>query len=157
MSLLPEKNKKQNLPEIKTELKPLTYNGKILLAWGEAISGNREIRDWLIKNGYPELGMFVFALYNKDDARNWLMENGFAHLLAMINACEGNRNATLWLRERGYDVLATMAAAADGDRGAFDWLRQNGYADMSVIAARMRKVKDAIEEDNNDIHKISKE
>ena len=44
------------------------YPPKILVAWGEAISGNGEIRDWLIKNGYPELGLFTFALRNKDDA-----------------------------------------------------------------------------------------
>ena len=39
------------------------YSEKILLAWGEAIGGNLEIRDWLMKNGYPELGLFCFALY----------------------------------------------------------------------------------------------
>ena len=33
------------------------YPEKIVVAWGEAISGNIEIRDWLMKNNYPELGL----------------------------------------------------------------------------------------------------
>ena len=45
------------------------YPAKVLLAWGEAISGHVGLRDWLIRNGYPELGIFTFALRNKDDAR----------------------------------------------------------------------------------------
>ena len=52
----------------------LAYPKKILVAWGEAISGNSEIRDWLMKNGYPELGVFVFALHLKPDARQWLIK-----------------------------------------------------------------------------------
>ncbi len=42
-----------------------------------------EIRDWLIKNGYKELGLFTFALRNMDDARMWLVENGSPHLLEL--------------------------------------------------------------------------
>ena len=34
------------------------YPVKVLVAWGEAISGNAEFRDWLLGNGYPELGLF---------------------------------------------------------------------------------------------------
>ena len=37
------------------------YPAKVLLAWGEAIMGHAQLRDWLIKNGYPELGIFTFA------------------------------------------------------------------------------------------------
>jgi hypothetical protein len=156
MGLL-NKKKSNDLPVPSVPLQDLTYNGKILLAWGEAISGNREIRDWLIKNGYPELGLFVFALHNKDNARNWLMENGFAHLFALINGAEGNIEALRWLHLNGFDALEAMARAGDGDLDAFEWLRQHGYADLAVIAARIKKVKQEIEENNNDIHKISTE
>ncbi len=33
----------------------LDYPPKILIAFGETISGNTEIFNWLLKNGYPEL------------------------------------------------------------------------------------------------------
>ena len=38
------------------------YPVKILLAWGEAIGGNSEIRDWLIK-GYPGLIILFCTLF----------------------------------------------------------------------------------------------
>ena len=48
----------------KSSIKPINYPPKILVAWGEAISGNSKILDWLMKNGYPELGIFCHALKN---------------------------------------------------------------------------------------------
>jgi hypothetical protein len=65
------------------------YPAKVLLAWGEAISGHAELREWLIKNGYPELGIFTYALRNKADARKWLMDNGHPHLMAVRGALKG--------------------------------------------------------------------
>ena len=62
----------------------MEYPAKVLLVWGEAISGHVGLRDWLMKNGYPELGIFTFALRNKKEARQWLMDNGQPHLLAVI-------------------------------------------------------------------------
>ena len=44
----------------------MQYPAKVLLAWGEAISGNREIRDWLMQNGYPELALTCHALHLDD-------------------------------------------------------------------------------------------
>ena len=51
------------------------YPEKILLAWGEAIGGNVEIRDWLLKEGYPELGLFCYALYFDKKSCEWLLKN----------------------------------------------------------------------------------
>ena len=70
------------------------YSEKILLAWGEAIGGNLEIRDWLMKNGYPELGLFCFALYFDKKSSAWLLKNA-PHLLALIKAVEGKRCSNL--------------------------------------------------------------
>jgi hypothetical protein len=103
------------------------YPAKIILAWAEAISGNKDIRDWLMANGYPELSVFVFALHNQPEPRQWLMDNGFPHLMALINGAEGKPNAILWLRK----------------------------CDMATVAQRMRKVKNDIEENNSDVHRIS--
>ena len=58
----------------------MEYPAKVLLAWGEAISGHVGLRDWLMKNGYPELGIFTFALRNKKEARQWLMAVSYTQL-----------------------------------------------------------------------------
>jgi len=134
--------------------KGVKYPAKILVAWAEAISGNSEIRDWLIKNGYKELGLFTFALRNMDDARMWLMENGFPHFLALINGIEGNAQAVQWLESNGYKSLGIMAVAADGDKSAKEWLLKNDKL-LAMVALKMEFVKDEIERDNNDAHKIS--
>ena len=132
-----------------------SYSAKIILAWAEAISGNRDIRDWLMQNGYPELSVFVFALHNQPEPRQWLMDNGFPHLMALINGAEGKPNAILWLRANGYDILEKMARAADNSEDALLWLFENGYHDMATVALRMRKVKNDIEENNSDVHRIA--
>ncbi len=133
------------------------YPAKIIIAWAEAIGGNKEIRDWLMANGYPELGIFIFALHNKQEARDWLLTNGHPHLMALINGVEGNPNAILWLRKYELDVLAKMAQAGDNSEEAMIWLHANGFADMAKVAGKIRIIKNEIESSNNDMHKISPE
>ena len=133
------------------------YPAKILLAWSEAISGNVKIRDWLMKNGYPELALFVFALHHKADAREWLLKNKHPHLLALIEAAEGRALAMEWLRKNKLDVLEQMALCADDNDEALAWLIDHKFKEMALIAMKIREVKDDIEADNNDPHKISKD
>jgi len=135
----------------------IQYPAKIILAWGEAISGNTKIRDWLIQNGYPELGIFVFALYHKEDARAWLIKNGHEALMALINAAEGNKSAVKWLSTRGFEVILKIAQGADNDDRAINWLVNNKFSDLAVISHKIREVKNTIDDDNNDVHKISSE
>lgn len=130
------------------------YPVKILVAWGEAISGNASIRDWLMKNGYPELGLFTFALRNKDEAKIWLMENNFPHLLALINGIEGNPQALKWMELNGFKKLRLMALTADHDEKSGRLLAKNDKL-LLMLALKMGSIKDSIEEDNNDVHKIS--
>ena len=136
-------------------MKSVGYPSKVILAWGEAIAGNVAIREWLMANGYPELGVFVHALNNQDEARTWLMENKFPHLMALINGAEGNPNAILWLRNNKFDVLEKMARVADNHEESLIWLLEKGLPDMAAIAQRMCLVKNEIERRNNDIHSIS--
>lgn len=140
----------------KLPFKPLVYPAKIVVAWAEAIGGNTKIRDWLGKNGYPELYTFVFALHLKDEARDWLMKNNYPHLMALINASEGNKKALNWLAQYNYEALWFMAQAVDGDRPAMNWLLKN-HKDFAMVALRMKIVKDEIQTDNDDPHKMSKE
>ena len=71
------------------------YPTKIIVAWAEAISGNKTIRDWLTSNGYEELAAFTYALNLQDDARKWLMDNGHPELMALINGAEGDDNVCI--------------------------------------------------------------
>ena len=140
----------------KVEYKPLVYPAKILLAWGEAISGNPEIRDWLGKNGYPELYTFVFALNLKDDAREWLVKNKYPHLFALIQGVERNPQALKWLQDNGFETLFHMALAGDGNKESLNWLKLN-QRDFAHLAKKIQIRKDQIQLDNDDVHKMSPE
>ena len=141
-------------PVLKAPLKPLAYPPKILLAWGEAISGNKEIREWLLKNDYEELGIFVYALNNVSDARRWLMVNGYAHLLAMLTAAEGDQVAIDWLKKHRLEALMHMAAFIDGEKNSIVWLTQ--YDPLYAgLARKMRVIKLQIENNNDDPHRMS--
>ncbi len=131
------------------------YPPKIIVAWAEAIGGNKKIRDWLLKYDYKELGVFVFALWNKDDARDWLMKNGFPHLLALIRGAEGDEEAVRWLEKNNFGVLAKVALVGDGNEQAYRWLMDQSHRDMAYIGKKIEFIKDWIQRDNDDVHKIS--
>ena len=127
------------------------YPEKIIIAWGEAISGNIELRDWLMKNNYPELALFCYALYFAKRASDWLMKNT-PHLLATIKGVEGKKDAIHWLEINGFKLLARLAKAADDDNYQMRWLMLNDKL-FGAIAQRIKLVKDDIEQANNDVHR----
>lgn len=141
----------------KTKLQPLDYEPKIIVAWSQAISGNKRIWNWLNENGYEELAMSCYAIKLKDEARNWLQENGYAHLLAMINASEGNESAQKWLRVHKFELLYHIAMFVEADEMSVKWIAQNASSDIFLLATAIRKVKDEIEENHNDIHSFGKD
>ena len=51
------------------------YPAKILVAFGEAVGGNKEIHNWLLKNNYPELAVLSEAIRGSDEAVQWLLKN----------------------------------------------------------------------------------
>ena len=140
-----------------TPLKRIDYPAKIILAWAQAIQGNEDILNWLKDNGYEELYMATFAIKLKDEARNWLQDNGFAHLLAMINAAEGNESAQKWLFVHDFEILYRIALAVESEESSWNWLGQNAPADLFILAKTIKKVKDGIEENHNDIHSFRKD
>ncbi len=133
-----------------------TYPAKVLIAWGEAIAGNTELRDWLTRNGYPELGIFTFALRNKPEARDWLMKNGHPHLMAIITGIEGDKSALDWLERNGMTVLKHVALTGDGSDEDFQWLMDHGHRELAVIGNKMHQVKRKMDEDFGDYHKMPK-
>ena len=130
------------------------YPPKVLLAWAEAIKGNAKIRDWLTTNGFTELGVFCFAARNKDDARAWLLKH-HPHLMAMINGAEGNQQAVKWLFENKFKPLAYVAVAGDGYKDGHAWLLKNEHVELAAVARALYELKEEIERDNNDTHRIS--
>lgn len=135
----------------------VAYPEKIILAWAEAIDGNKEIRDWLMSNGYPELGLFVFALYHKREARQWLIDNKFPHLMAMIECAEGREQACQWLVKFDYALLEKVARIADNDEAAAQWMLDRDEKSLLRLALRMRSVKNEIQSKHDDMHFISPE
>ena len=133
------------------------YPAKVLLAWGEAIRGHAGLRDWLMKNGYPELGVFVFALHLKDEARTWLMKNGHPHLMAVITGIEGDKRALDWLGQHGMEALKHVALVGDGDEDAVRWLIAHDQKELARAALNMREVKRRIDEDHQDPHKYAQD
>ena len=140
---------------MKYDFKGIAYDIKILLAWGESITGNMKITEWLTKNGYPELGLFYYALRNEDRSRQWLLDNRFPHLLALISGIEGDKKALEWLTKHGYHLLHEMALVGDGDEAAFENLAKNNYKVFALLAKKMELVKDEIESNKKDFHKYN--
>ncbi|HBP45749.1 MAG TPA: hypothetical protein DD635_07580 [Flavobacteriales bacterium] len=134
----------------------MQYQAKVLLAFGEAISGNREIRDWLMQNGFPELALTCHAIQLDESARSWLMSNQHPHLMAMVSGAEGNSQAVRWLQKFGFNYLKDVALGADNDDEAIKRLIKAQQREWAGIALKIRSVKNQIERDNNDIHKISR-
>lgn len=154
------KNKKRKVNVENTQrttLKNLDYPAKIILAWSKAIDGDDQFLVWLKDNGYEELFMATYAILLKEEARKWLQDNGYAHLLAMINAAEGNESAKKWLETHNFDVLFHIACAVDDEVESLQWLGQNAPADIFILTKSIKKVKDEIEENHNDIHSFRKD
>lgn len=133
------------------------YPIKVLVAWGEAISGNRELRDWLLGNGFPELGLFVHAMHNQQSAREWLQQEGFPELMALCCGTEGDARAVQWLLNHGHITLANMARAADNDDDAMRILMEEPDRIWATLALKMRSIKNGIEERHNDWHSFNKD
>ncbi len=134
----------------------MEYPAKVLLAWGEAISGNQEIRDWLMSNGYPELALTCHALQHVESARSWLMSNAQPHLMALVRGSEGDARAVEWLEKFGYSYLKDVALGADNDDEAVTRLLKLNQREWAGIALKIRAVKNRIEAENNDMHRISR-
>lgn len=155
LDLFKNKSKKElSTVNERQQLKVTAYPIKILVAWGEAIDGNQQLRDWLIKNKFEELGMFCFALRNDSKAQSWLMKNGYPHFVALIKGIEGDKAAREWLVKNDFELLYHMSLAADGSVDAKRFLLTYDKV-YAALAKKMEKVKNDIEWSNNDIHSIN--
>lgn len=76
----------------------LNYEPKILVAFGEAVSGNNKIFHWLAENGYIELASLANCINSDNAAFFWLLKNGYPHLAILSNAMDGYEDATNGLK-----------------------------------------------------------
>ena len=135
-------------------LKQLEYPGKVLVAWREAIGGNVEFRDFLIRSPYKELGIFCFAILNDKKSRKWLLDNNYGHLLATIEGIEGKDSALVFLKKNGFDLLFHFARSADSWKDSQVWLQKKDKL-LYAISLKIEYVKDEIELRNQDPHKLN--
>ena len=135
-------------------LKQLEYPSKILIAWREAIGGNVEFRDFLIRSPYKELGIFCFAILNDKKSRKWLLDNNYGHILATIEGIEGKESALVFLKKNGFDLLFHFARSADSWEDSQTWLQKKDKL-LYAISLKIEFIKDEIELRNQDPHKIN--
>ncbi len=133
------------------------YPAKIVLAWAKAVDGDEKFVLWLNENGFSELAMATYAIYLKDEAREWLMKNGYPHLMALINAAEGNKKAQAWLLANKMELYFHMAMAIEDDWRSWDWIQKNCGIEIFIVTKSIKKIKDQIEENHNDIHSFRKD
>jgi hypothetical protein len=141
----------------KVPMQLFDYHPKIILAWAKAIEGNDDLMLWLKNNGYLELTTATYAIYLKDEARKWLLENGYPHLMAFINAAEGNETAQKWLLAHGFDEFYHMSLAIEDEKESWQWLGRNSTPEKIILTQTIKKVKDKIEENHNDVHSFGKD
>jgi hypothetical protein len=133
------------------------YPAKIVLAWAKAVDGDEKFVLWLNENGYSELVMATYAIYLKDEAREWLMNNGYPHLMALINAAEGNKKAQAWLLANKMELYFHMAMAIEDDMRSWVWIQNKCGIEVFILTKSIKKIKDQIEENHNDIHTFGKD
>ncbi|MCQ2264277.1 MAG: hypothetical protein MJZ70_08325 [Bacteroidales bacterium] len=103
----------------------LDYDPKILLAWGEALKGDRRFTDFLMNNGFPELAALARAILSDTDALQWLMENGYPEFSILSDAIDDEDEAIEWLEKAHCDFLSKFAAACRKDDAAIKWFVDN--------------------------------
>ena len=152
-----EQQRKPVVPKAKVEFASLNYPPKIILAWVKALEGNTDLSMFLLENGYEELFHTTNAIMLKQEARDWLMKNGYPHLMAMINAAEGNESAQRWLQVHGFELLYHVALAVEGEMESFAWLKTYSTPDVFLLTRTIKKLKDQIEFNHNDMYSFGKD
>ena len=56
-----------------------------------------EFFEWLMRNGYPELGALSRTIQGDHEAKDWLMEHGFPRLAAIDSVIDKEAKAEEWL------------------------------------------------------------
>jgi len=130
------------------------YPVKILIAFGEAISGKAKFLHWLKSNGYPELAATANALHVNDEAFDWLMKHKFPHYGAFVKAVWDDEKALEWLKKHQFEFLALFAEACNEVEDALAWLSDHDLKIFIAISQKIAAYKAKKNYDLTDYHKI---
>jgi hypothetical protein len=130
------------------------YPPKILLAFGEAISGNYKIHEWLLKNGYQELAALASSLQADIPAFEWLMKNGFPQYAAFSNAIDNDEGALNWLRQHKFTMMALIVDAAWLRKPSMLYLKKKKHDIYLRLAFKIRQLKEDQHRDYNSYYKF---
>ena len=129
------------------------YPAKILVTFGEAVSGKKFFFKWLVENGYPELAALANAIRADKEALNWLMKY-YPQYAVLSDAIDGEEKAFEWLKKYKFNLLIVLAEASRGSKKAIDWFIEK---DLKIFVMVSQKIKDVIvqqRKDNHDYHKF---
>jgi len=101
----------------------LKYNVKVLLALEKSIEGKDAFFQWLVENGYPELGAFSNFLHDDPGAEKFLVQTGNGWLGLLSHAIDGDPRAREWVRVNLHQANLMFALACREDEKAQSWLR----------------------------------
>lgn len=143
-------------PVQKIEMRPFELHPKESIAWIQALNGNVDFLAWA-KLHREDIFHATKAIFLENESRTWLVNNGYPHIMAMIHAAEGDRKAQAWLKQFKMDELYHMAMAVEDEQESWKWLKLNSDESIFLLTKAIKKRKDAIEENHNDIHTINKD
>ena len=130
----------------------LKYPPKILIAFGETIGGGKDILEWFLKNGYPELAAFSYAVQGSDEAVDWLLKNGFPELAALDSAIDEDVQAYEWLKRNNLSFHIVFADAVHGKGEAIEWFLRHDLRAMLNITQKIRQIRDSHTFDYHKLH-----
>ncbi|MFA8300943.1 MAG: hypothetical protein ACEPOV_12320 [Hyphomicrobiales bacterium] len=121
----------------------LKYPVKIILALGETFSGNKEIYNWLLKNGYPELAAFSSAVRGSEDAFDFLMKRGYPQLAALDGAIDMQQGAIQWLEKHKFVFELRFAALCNKQDTAIKYFRSKDLKVFMLLADKINAYRDS--------------
>jgi hypothetical protein len=129
--------------------KEFKYPVEVLLAFGEALKGNKEIYNWLLNNGYKELAALSNSIRGSNTAFDWLMKH-YPQLAAFDQLLDKETAALPWLQKHGFRFYIIFAQACHMRPQALAYLKReklNVYIRLAGIISQCLKNKE------HDIHK----
>ena len=116
----------------------MDYNRKTIELLSASIYGDTNARSKLVEI-HKELVAFSDALTGNKQAHHWLYDQGYHALSALLQAFNKNVEALKWLMENKKE-FAALAGAVTGDKDSYLWLMNQGYyqyADLSDTIKNM--------------------
>ncbi|MDR2868090.1 MAG: hypothetical protein LBV46_00920 [Bacteroidales bacterium] len=128
------------------------YDVKILLAFHEALKGDKKFSGFLFTTGFPELTALAAAINSDTEALDWLLAN-YPEFGVLSNAIDNEEHAIAWLEKYNCDFLSKFAAACRKEDEAIKWFADNN---LKVFILIIRTIHDTLlfqSWDSSDIHR----